>query len=101
MTKIGMINQNEKRKKMVKNQKSSRDALRKVANDRTKGFEERFDAMVKLSQKPRNSSAIRVRNRCSLTGRSRAYHGYFGVSRIMLRDLAAFGLIPGLRKSSW
>ena len=86
---------------MVANQKDSRAELKKIAEDKTKSFEERFDAMVKLSQKPRNSSRVRVKNRCSLTGRPRAYHGYFNVSRVMLRELALSGLIPGLKKSSW
>ena len=101
MAKVSAVEKNNKRKRMVASQKSSRDALRDIANDKTKSFEERFEAMVKLSQKPRNSSKVRVKNRCSLTGRPRAYHGYFGVSRVMLRELASAGLIPGLKKSSW
>ena len=101
MAKVSAINKNNKRKRMAENQKSSRDALKNIANDESKSFEERFDAMVKLSQKPRNSSKVRIKNRCSLTGRPRAYHGYFDMSRVMLRDLALSGLIPGLKKSSW
>jgi small subunit ribosomal protein S14 len=57
--------------------------------------------MIKLSELPRNSSKVRYRNRCEITGRPRAYHGYFGISRIMLRKLASQGRIPGLKKSSW
>lgn len=101
MAKVSAINKNNKRKRMAENQKSSRDALKNIANDKSKSFEERFDAMVKLSQKPRNSSKVRIKNRCSLTGRPRAYHGYFDMSRVMLRNLALSGLIPGLKKSSW
>lgn len=101
MAKVSAINKNNKRKKMVANQRTSREALRNIANDKNKSFEERFDAMVKLSEKPRNSSKVRIKNRCSLTGRPRAYHGFFGISRVMLRELASFGLIPGLKKSSW
>lgn len=101
MAKVSAIEKNNRRKRMVANQKNSRDELKKIANDKNRSFEERFDAMVKLSQKPRNSSKVRVKNRCSLTGRPRAYHGYFDISRIMLRELALAGLIPGLKKSSW
>ncbi len=101
MAKVSAIEKNNRRKRMVENQKASRENLKKIANDESLPFEERFAAMVKLSQKPRNSSKVRVKNRCSLTGRPRAYHGYFDVSRVMLRELALSGLIPGLKKSSW
>ena len=101
MAKVSAIEKNNRRKRMVQNQKASRENLKKIANDESLPFEERFNAMVKLSQKPRNSSKVRVKNRCSLTGRPRAYHGYFNVSRVMLRELALSGLIPGLKKSSW
>lgn len=101
MAKVSAVNKNNKRKRMVANQKTSRDSLKKIANDKNISLEERFDAMVKLSQKPRNSSKVRVKNRCSLTGRPRAYHGHFDISRVMLRELALSGLIPGLKKSSW
>jgi len=101
MAKVSAINKNNRRKKMVANQKVSREALKEIANDKSKSFEERFNAMVKLSEKPRNSAKVRIKNRCSLTGRPRAYHGFFGISRVMLRELASSGLIPGLKKSSW
>jgi small subunit ribosomal protein S14 len=101
MAKISAIKKNEKRKRMATNQKASREALKSVANDKSKSFDERFNAMVKLSEKPRNSAEVRFRNRCLLTGRPRAYYGFFGISRIMLRELASSGLIPGLKKSSW
>ena len=101
MAKVSAIEKNNRRKRMAKNQEASRKNLKKIANDINLPFEERFNAMVKLSQKPRNSSKVRIKNRCSLTGRPRAYHGYFDVSRIMLRELASSGLIPGLKKSSW
>ena len=101
MAKVSAIEKNNKRKRMVANQKNSRTELKKIAEDETKSFEERFEAMVKLSEKPRNSSKVRVKNRCSLTGRPRAYHGYFNVYRVMLREPALSGLIPGLKKSSW
>lgn len=101
MAKVSAINKNNRRKKMVENQKTSRESLKNIANDKDKKFEERFEAMVKLSEKSRNSSKVRVKNRCSLTGRPRAYHSFFGISRVVLRELASSGLIPGLKKSSW
>lgn len=101
MAKVSAIEKNNKRKRMVENQKVSRENLKNIANNKDLSFEDRFNAMVKLSQKPRNSSKVRIKNRCSLTGRPRAYHRYFSVSRVMLRELALSGLIPGLKKSSW
>ena len=63
--------------------------------------EERFDATLKLSELPRNTAKVRIRNRCLLSGRARAYYRKFGLSRIALRDLASEGQIPGMVKSSW
>ena len=57
--------------------------------------------MIKLSELPRNSSSVRYKNRCALTGRPRSYYRKFGISRIMLREMASWGLIPGVKKSSW
>lgn len=101
MAKVSAIEKNNKRKRMSANQATSRQKLKEIAEDLNRPFDERVEAMIKLSQKPRNSSKVRIKNRCSLTGRPRAYHGYFGMSRIMLRELALAGLIPGLKKSSW
>ena len=101
MAKVSAIEKNNKRKKMSANQANARKELKQIAEDINRPFEERIEAMIKLSQKPRNSSKVRIKNRCALTGRPRAYHGYFGMSRIMLRELALAGLIPGLKKSSW
>ena len=64
-------------------------------------LEERFDLVVKLAKLPRNSAQNRVRNRCALTGRPRGYHRKMGISRNMLRELAAQGLLPGVIKASW
>jgi small subunit ribosomal protein S14 len=64
-------------------------------------IEERFDATLKLAQMPRNGAKIRLRNRCRITGRPRAYYRKLGMSRIALRDLASFGQVPGVVKSSW
>jgi small subunit ribosomal protein S14 len=67
----------------------------------TKEMEERFEARVKLAELPRNSAPTRIRNRCEITGRPRAYYRKLGMSRIALRELGSKGLIPGLVKSSW
>ena len=75
--------------------------LATIAHDKTKPMEERFAATLKLAELPRNSSATRIRNRCEVTGRPRAYYRKLKMSRIALRDLGSKGLIPGLVKSSW
>ena len=64
-------------------------------------MEERFQARLKLAEMPRNSSAVRIRNRCEITGRPRGYYRKLRMSRIALRDLGSAGLVPGLVKSSW
>ena len=69
--------------------------------DRELSIEERFNAQLKLSEMPRNSSEVRYRNRCELTGRPRGFYRKFKMSRIALRELGNFGLIPGIVKSSW
>src|ERR1041384_684987 len=78
-----------------------RARLKKIAMDKTVTMEERFAATLKLAELPRNSAKIRVRNRCEVTGRPRAYYRKLKMSRIALRDLGSKGLIPGLVKSSW
>ena len=78
-----------------------RERLLAVANDESKSMEERFDARLKLAEIPRNASPTRIRNRCEITGRPRAYYRKLGMSRIALRELGNKGLIPGLVKSSW
>jgi small subunit ribosomal protein S14 len=101
MAKKSMVNREVKRAKLVKQHASKRAALKAVINDQTKPIEERFKATAKLAQMPRNSSATRIHNRCQLTGRPHAYYRKLKLSRIMLRDLASFGQIPGMVKSSW
>jgi len=78
-----------------------RAELKQVARDTDLSLEERFQARLKLAELPRNSSAVRIRNRCEVTGRPRGYYRKLKVSRIALRELGASGLIPGLVKSSW
>jgi small subunit ribosomal protein S14 len=101
MAKLSSINKNERRKKLVKANAGRYARLKAVANDESKDETERLIARLKLAEIPRNGNPTRVRNRCELTGRSRAYYRKFRLSRVMLRELANKGLIPGVTKSSW
>jgi small subunit ribosomal protein S14 len=101
MAKKSMVNREVKRAKLVQQHAAKRAALKTVIYDQTKPIEERFRATTKLAALPRNSSATRIHNRCQLTGRPHAYYRKLKLSRIMLRDLASFGQIPGMVKSSW
>lgn len=101
MAKTGSIERNDKRKRLVKQFAAKRARLKAVALDEALPLEERFEARLKLAQLPRNSAPSRVRNRCELTGRPRAYYRKVRMSRIALRELAAKGQIPGMVKSSW
>ena len=101
MAKKSMVNREVKREKLVARHASKRAALKAVINDQEKPIEERFAATLKLAEMPRNSSAVRMHNRCQLTGRPHAYYRKLKLSRIKLRDLASFGQIPGMVKSSW
>lgn len=101
MAKKSMVNREVKRAKLVQQHAAKREALKAVINDQSKPIEERFKATFKLAQMPRNSSATRMHNRCQLTGRPHAFYRKLKLSRIMLRDLASFGQIPGMVKSSW
>ena len=88
-------------KRLVKQQAPKRDALKAIANDESLPLEERFEARLKLAKLPRNGAKSRIRNRCEVTGRPRAYYRKLKMSRIALRDLGSNGQIPGLVKSSW
>ncbi|MBE2276974.1 MAG: 30S ribosomal protein S14 [Rhodobacteraceae bacterium] len=101
MAKKSMVNREVKREKLVKQYASRRAALKAVINDQEKPMEDRFKASLKLAELPRNSSATRIHNRCQLTGRPHAFYRKLKLSRIMLRELASFGQIPGMVKSSW
>ena len=101
MAKKSAVNRNEHVKVLVKQYASKRTALKAIANDESLPLEERFEARLKLAELPRNSSKTRIRNRCLVTGRPRAYYSKLKMSRISLRDLGSHGLIPGLVKSSW
>ena len=101
MAKTSSVEKNNRRIKMAKQYAGKRAKLKAMAVDDKLQPEERFAARLKLAELPRNSSATRVRNRCEVTGRPRAYYRKLGMSRIALRELGSKGLIPGLVKSSW
>jgi small subunit ribosomal protein S14 len=101
MAKQSSINKNEKRRKMVAKYASKYAKLKAIADDESRDETERLMARLKMAELPRNANPTRIRNRCELTGRSRAYYRKFRLSRIMLRELANKGLIPGVVKSSW
>ena len=101
MAKTSSIERNKKRERLAKQYAARRAKLRATALNEALPLEERLAARLKLAQLPRNSSATRIRNRCELTGRPRAFYRKLKMSRIALRDLASKGQIPGMVKSSW
>jgi small subunit ribosomal protein S14 len=101
MAKISVVKRNEKRRMLVAKFAAQRDALKKILKNPQTVDEDFFRASRKLAELPRDSSPVRVRNRCTITGRGRAYYRKFGVSRIQLRELVSFGKIPGVIKASW
>jgi len=101
MAKKSAVERNLKRQRLVGKYAAKRAALKAIARDTSKPVEERFGAQLKLADLPRNSAPTRVRNRCQVTGRPRAYYRKLKMSRIALRQLASHGLIPGMVKSSW
>jgi small subunit ribosomal protein S14 len=101
MAKKSSIEKNNRRRKLVAQMAAKRAELKRIANDESISMEDRFQARLKLAALPRNSSAVRIRNRCEVSGRPRGYYRKLRISRIALRDLGANGLIPGLVKSSW
>lgn len=90
-----------RRQKLVNENWEKRQALKKIVRDLTKNDDERFEAQMQLNKLKKNSSPIRLRNRCSLTGRARGYLRKFQMSRICFRELANSGVIPGVTKASW
>jgi small subunit ribosomal protein S14 len=101
MAKKSSIEKNNRRRKLTKQFSGRRARLKEIAQDKAKPMEERFAATLKLAELPRNSSPSRIRNRCEMSGRPRAYYRKHRLSRIALRELGSKGLIPGLVKSSW
>lgn len=101
MAKVSAIQKNNFRKKLVCKWREKRERLKTLIKDPSVSVEDRIVSVLELSRLPRNSSKVRIRNRCCLTGRPRAFYRKFGLSRIALRDLASNGEIPGLLKASW
>ena len=101
MAKLAIINRNIKRQKTVLKYATRRDALKAIIKDSSVSDDEKFQARLALQKLPRNSSPVRVRNRCTLTGRPRGVYSKFGLGRCKLRDIAMSGKIPGIIKASW
>ena len=101
MAKQSSIQKNNSRSKLIEKLKSKRKFLKSKIKDKKLTLEERIQFQNKLNDLPRNSSHIRHRNRCQLTGRSRGVYRKFGLSRIKIRELSMTGDLPGVVKSSW
>ena len=101
MAKQSSIQKNLNRRNMVKKFSKRRQSLKKQIMKKNLSIEERFKIQSKLNELPRDSSKIRVRNRCKLTGRTRGVYRKFGLSRIKIRELSMSGALPGVVKSSW
>ena len=101
MAKQSSIQKNLNRRNIVKKFNEKRQSLKKQIMKKNLSIEERFKLQSKLNELPRDSSKIRVRNRCKLTGRTRGVYRKFGLSRIKIRELSMSGALPGVVKSSW
>lgn len=101
MAKKSIVARNERRTKLSSISYEKRKKLKEQFKDTGLTFDERLKAQIKLSEMRRDTSKVRFKNRCAISGRARGYYRKFGLSRIVLRDLAAWGQIPGLIKSSW
>ncbi|OJU73399.1 MAG: 30S ribosomal protein S14 [Alphaproteobacteria bacterium 40-19] len=101
MARKGLVESNNRKKRLVEQDKQKRERLKDIIRSKTSTLEQRFEAVLKLSKLPRNGSAVRVRSRCVLTGRPRAVYRMFGLSRIAFREEALRGHLPGVKKSSW
>lgn len=101
MAKKCSIAKQKKRERLVKLKWDKRQMLKKIVFDPTKSDEERMEAQIALDKLPKNSSPVRLRNRCQFTGRSRGFLGKFKLSRLCFREMANKGMIPGIVKASW
>ena len=101
MAKLSSIQKNSNRLKLIKKFKSKRNSLKAKVMEKDLTMDERLKIQNKLNDLPRNSSSIRYRNRCKLTGRTRGVYRKFGLSRIKIRELSMSGDLPGVVKSSW
>ena len=101
MAKVSAVQKDLKRRRLAKKYANKRAKLKAIIKNRESSMEERFQAVMALSELPRNSAEIRQRNRCALTGRPRGHHRKFRLSRVAVRELASRGELPGVTKSSW
>ncbi len=101
MAKLALINRDQKRRKTVEKFAAKRAALQAIIDDMSLTEEARYEARLKLQALPRNSSPVRLRNRCQLTGRPRGVYRKFGLGRSKLRDFVMRGEVPGMTKASW
>ncbi len=101
MAKKCSIEKNNRRIMIVSKYKSQRKELTDIVKNPLIDMEKKLLAQKKLANMPRDASAVRIRNRCALTGRSRGYMGFFKLSRMKFREMALLGLLPGVRKASW
>ncbi|QQM31886.1 30S ribosomal protein S14 [Martelella lutilitoris] len=101
MAKVSAVEKNKRRRKTVARDAEKRAALKAIIKNQELPIEERFRASLKLADMPRDGSKTRIRNRCEVSGRPRAYYRKLGMSRIALRDLGNTGKVPGVVKSSW
>jgi small subunit ribosomal protein S14 len=101
MAKKNMINRDVKRRELIAKLRTKRAELRAMVKNTKLSEEERYNAMIAMQKLPRDSSYIRTRNRCGLTGRARGYYRKFGLSRSKLRELMMKGVVPGVVKASW
>ena len=101
MAKTSAVEKNKRRRKLVAQQAGKRAKLKAIIQNRELSIEDRFKATLKLAEMPRNGSKTRIRNRCEVTGRPRAFYWKLKMSRVALRQLGNFGQIPGIVKSSW
>ena len=101
MAKTSAINRQKKREKLVRKYAAKREELKRRSKDMSLSAEDRQEAREKLSKLPRNSSPVRLRTRCIVTGRPRAVYKKLGLSRIAFRELAHAGQLPGIHKASW
>ncbi len=101
MAKVSMVNREKRRAKLVRKYAEKRARLKAIVSNPDSSFDERQSAMFELQKLPRDSSPVRQRNRCALSGRPRGYYRKFGLGRNKLREAAMRGDVPGLKKASW
>lgn len=101
MARKGLLESNKKKLRLINTHRKKREEIKARLADQSLDITERMQLVFKLDKLPKNSSPVRYRNRCSLSGRPRGYYRDFGVSRIFLRELANYGELPGVTKSSW